>query len=180
MHVSKPRVKSSVLTVNHTWVVFFLPPAFRLNHQVILYSSFIVSLLALLLHRPSTMIVAFGQRFYLQRTRLGAMFSLSLRKQTTMMSLSPPLFKCNKRKHFYSTVFATSEDDDVQLERMPSASVAGGSTVTGNSSRGLLTEEQSVLARGIFCNTELSMAHITAVRIVILCDNNNLRPLCMC
>ncbi len=88
---------------------------------------------------------------------MGAMFSLSLSKQTT--TTSSLLFKSSKRKRFFSSISSTSPGDIYQ-ERMPS--VAG--TVAGNASHEL-TEEEKLLATGIFCNTELSMKHITAVRL---------------
>ncbi len=130
-------------------------PAFRPN-QLILYSSLLFSLVALL-HRSSTMAAAFGRKFSVGRSRMGAMFSLSLSKQTA--TTSSLLFKSSKRKGFFSSISSTFSGDIYQ-ERMPSAA----DTVAGNAFHEL-TEEEKLLTRGIFCNTELPMKHITAVRL---------------
>eukprot|EP01084_Bolivina_argentea_P254710 428271_1 len=123
-------------------------------NQLILYSSLLFSLVALL-HRSSTMAAAFGRKFSVGRSRMGAMFSLSLSKQTA--TTSSLLFKSSKRKGFFSSISSTFSGDIYQ-ERMPSAA----DTVAGNAFHEL-TEEEKLLTRGIFCNTELPMKHITAV-----------------
>ncbi len=125
--------------------------AFRPN-QLLLYMSLLAASMVLLRH-SSAMITPLGQGFFIGRGSVRALFSISLSKQAIPSSL----FKYTKRKRFFSVSSCTSYGD-IHQERTPSAGASGNST-----------KEEKLLTRGIFCNTELSMKHITAVRLYSSC-----------
>ncbi len=138
----------------------FVVSVFRPN-QLILYSNFLAAPMALpYLSCAIAMVGVHGRELFIRGSRVGLVFPHSLSNRKTSATSS---FKSSSkwRRRFLSASYCTSSGDIFQESELNISPAAAPIAY------GKLTEEEKLLTKGIFCNTELSMKHITAVRLCI-------------